>query len=387
MLIDIGTSGWLVVPPTLPRSASDQQIPERGAPSPQGERIPTQVAGEAVFNILPCSTKVNAVVDRTQQRTVEDSMAEAMSSIHIEFTLRRWLSDQEAIVDVGRQGFGTTYRLIWLPHVTLSALARHSGYNAPHPILVAGPRIGSRTAAALRQAQIDFIDTAGNAHLDFGPVLIDIRGRDNPALVPNHRSPESNLFSAKRMQVVFALLTWPGLVEQPVRTVAHVAGTSVGIAQSALEGMRQFDYLIGPALRRRDELVDLWSAAYRSTLMPKVRQASYQGDVSQWSPPLGYLVSGESAVNTIRHPQTLAVYVKNFDPIEAVHSRWRRTDHANIEVRHKFWNEPPWSEPRDPTGAFTESAAPPLLVYADLLASKEPRQAEVAHALRRDGLV
>lgn len=314
-------------------------------------------------------------------------MIEVMSSIHVEFTVRQWLSDQAAIIEVGRHGFDTTYRMVWLPHVTLSALARHNQQNVPHRLLVVGPQISSRTATALRAARIDYIDTAGNAHLDFGPVLIDIRGRDNPTLAPDRRSSDTNLFSARRMQVVFALLTWPDLVDQPVRTIAHVAGTSVGIAQSALEGMREADYLIGQALHRRDELVDLWSAAYRTTLVPKIREASYQGDVSGWDPPPGHLVSGESAVGAIRHPQTLTVYVTIFDPLEAIRSGWQKSDHANIEVRQKFWNEPPSSDPPEPYGAFAESAAPPLMVYADLLASREPRQIEVAAALRRDRLV
>ncbi|MGW6422695.1 type IV toxin-antitoxin system AbiEi family antitoxin [Nocardia sp. NPDC055053] len=314
-------------------------------------------------------------------------VAQAMSAISIDFELQHWTSETAAIVEIARTGFTTKYQMAWLPHVTLSALSRLDRQEDAHRLLVAGPYISSRTAEALRAARIDYIDNAGNAHLDFGPVLIDIRGR--PDLTPQRgrRPADANLFSARRMQVLFVLLAWPDLVNRPVRMIADTAGTSVGITQSTLEIMKKSDYVIGRSLHRRDELIDLWAAAYRGTVIPKIRETSFAGDIASWSPPPGWQVSGESAIETIRQPQTLTIYVKNFDPIEAVQNGWHKSDDPNIEIRRKFWDAPPWATAPEQYGAFTESAAPPLMVYADLLASREPRQSDVAAALRRDQLV
>lgn len=327
------------------------------------------------------------MLDGTSPHDIARTVADALYAIAIDFRLLHWTSDTTAIVEIARSGSRAEYQMVWMPHVTLSALSRMERQDHGRELLVVGPHISSRTADAFRAAHIDYIDSAGNAHLNFDPVLIDIRGR--PGLTPRKgRGPtDGNLFSARRMQVLFVLLAWPDLVDRPVRMIADTAGTSVGIAQSTLEIMKESDYIVGRSLHRRDELIDLWTAAYRSTLIPKLREASFAGDVASWSPPPGWQVSGESAVQMIRQPQTLTIYVQNFDPIEAIRSGWRKSSDADIEVRRKFWNEPPWATAPEQYGAFTETAAPPLLVYADLLASREPRQTDVATALRRDHLV
>ncbi|MFG1791722.1 type IV toxin-antitoxin system AbiEi family antitoxin [Nocardia sp. NPDC049149] len=327
------------------------------------------------------------MTDRTQHDDIERALAQTLAPYSIELSVQRWTSDQTAIVTVSRHGFEAIYRMAWLPHVTLSELARVDQLDRTHRLLVTGPRISSRTAEALVAADIDYLDYAGNVHLEFLPVLIDVRGRRSPTKEPTHRSTDANLFSARRMQVLFALLSWPDMVEMPVRRIAEAAGTSVGIAQSTLEIMKDSDYLVGKSLRRRDELIDLWSAAFRGALLPKLRLLAFHGSIESWRPLPGDLVSGESAVGMIRQPQTLTIYTEHFDLTVAVRNRWQKSNNPNIEVRQRFWKAPDGAIPLDKQGAFVTSAAPPLLVYADLLTSKEARQAEVARTLRRDHLV
>lgn len=328
---------------------------------------------------------MNSMPDRTPESDIEHMLREQMAAISIEFELRHWMSDRTAIIDVHRMGFGTTYQLAWLPLARLSEISRLDRYGT-HRLLVVSSHISRRTADALHDAGIDHIDGAGNVHLEFGPVLIDIRGRRGPSPGPGHRSTDANLFSAKRMQVLFVLLAWPELANAPVRTIARAAGTSVGITQSTLETMKKSDYLIGGSPHRRDELIDLWAAAYRGTLMPRIHHAAYVGDTQHHSLPSDYLVSGESAVELIRQPQTLTIYTMDFDPMAAIRNGWRKSENPNIEIRQQFWREP-WASAPTQDGPFVHSAAPPLLVYADLLASKEPRQAEVAAELRNDHIV
>ncbi|MBF6174442.1 type IV toxin-antitoxin system AbiEi family antitoxin [Nocardia blacklockiae] len=325
--------------------------------------------------------------DRTQHLEIERSMTRALSEFAVDFHVERWMPDETALVTCSRRGSGTTYRMAWLPEPTLSELSRLDSRDRTHRLLVSGPRISSRTADALRDARIDYVDQAGNAHLEFGPVLIDIRGRRHHEIRSSRRPADANLFSAKRMQVIFTLLTWPDIAGMPVRAIADAAGTSVGITQSTLEILKDADFLSGRSLHRREELLDLWVAAFRGSLLPKLRDVSFEGKLTHWSPPPGYFVSGESAVENIRNPQTLTVYVKNFDPMEAVKNGWRKSDDPNIDIRKKFWNEPRGLSIFGRRPIFVKSAAPSILVYADLVASKEPRQSEVAKDLRREQLV
>lgn len=330
---------------------------------------------------------MNRVKDRTRSAEIERSVARVLSELSIEFGIERWTSDTNAMVEVGRRGHRATYRLVWLPHPTLSEVAQLDGIDRDDRLLVVGPRISSRTADALRDARIEYVDYAGNAYLDIGPVLVDIRGRRAPAIEPGRRATDANLFSAKRMQVVFVLLAWPDAVGLPVRAIAEAAGTSVGITQSTLDILKESDYLLGRSLHRRDELLDLWTAAFRGALLPKIRRDSFRGDIESWSAPAGYAISGESAVETIRNPQTLTIYATRFDLADAVTNGWRKSDEPNIEIRQQFWNEPQVALPSERRNIFVAEAAPPLLVYADLITSNEPRQIEVAKMLRKDRLV
>ncbi|MFC8531645.1 type IV toxin-antitoxin system AbiEi family antitoxin [Nocardia sp. NPDC057227] len=321
--------------------------------------------------------------DRTQRAEVEAAMSRALSRLPIEFEIRDWASDELAQVEIRRSGETATYRAAWLPHPTWSEVSKLARHGSDEPLLVLGPRINIRTAESLHDAGIDYADLAGNAHLAFGPVLIDIQGRKHVTEPTQHSGGQTNLFSTRRMQVVFALLAWPHLTDAPVRMLAKTAGTSLGLTQSTLSTMRDSGYLIGKSLHRRPELVDIWTAAYRLSLLPKLRLHSFEGDPARWSPRPGYLISGESAVTRIRNPQTLTVYVDDFDFAVGAHSGWRRSAEPNIEVRRKFWTTP-LGQPLPGAPEFAPTAAPPLLVYADLLATQEPRQTEVAAALRQE---
>lgn len=318
---------------------------------------------------------------------IEHSVRRTLSEFAVDFHVVHWMPDDTAMVEINRHRIGATYRMAWLPRPTLSAVARLDDYDRGTKLLVTGPRISSRTADALRAAHIDYADRAGNAHLEFGPVLIDVRGRSDHVPLPPPPTADANLFSTKRMQVLFVLLTWPEIADMPVRAIAHAAGTSVGITQSTLDIMKETDYLIGRSLHRRDELLDLWAVAFRGSLLSKIRTAAFEGAVEGWTPPPGYLVSGEAAVEDIRQPQTLTIYTESFDPMEAVRNGWRKSDEPNIYVRRKFWTAPRGAAFGNQHSAFKKSATPPLLIYADLLTSTEPRQTEVAQSLRSRHLV
>lgn len=391
----IGPTRFGASRPVHGRAAPGEQRARIGVPERPLQALPrsTQSAAsqrptpQRMFNILPCSIKLNRMTDRTQQTAIEHLVARSLSEYSVELSVHRWTSEQTAIATVSRQGFRAEYQLAWLPHATLSELSRLARPDEKLPLLVASSQISDRTADALAATDVDYIDSMGNAHLAFGPVFVHTRGQRRLAAAPIRLPTRANLFSAKRMQVLFVLLAWPDLADKPVRRIATSAGTSVGITQSTLEIMQDAGFLLSGSLHRRDELLDLWAAAYRGSLLPKLEQSSFSGSIEGWSPPSGYLISGESAVELIRSPQTLTLYIERFELAEAIRSGWQKSDAPNIYVRRKFWKEPDWAAPTDHHSVFGASTAPPVMIYADLLASKEPRQAEVARMLRKDRLV
>ena len=90
------------------------------------------------------------------------------------------------------------------------------------------------------------------------------------------------------------------------------------------------------------------------------------------------MVSGEGAAADLVRPTALTIYVAELDPMLPVKNRWRSDGDANITVRSKFWTTPP-DEAHDYDGPLAGLRnAPAVLVYADLMASDNPRVRSVA---------
>lgn len=270
-------------------------------------------------------------------------------------------------------------------HATFSSVGSHTGTRRNLPLLIGAAAISPRSADAFRRAGIQYVDTAGNAWLHFGDVLIDVRGRPSSAHVPSRSATGSNLFSTGRAQVAFVLLQWPRSWKKPQRVVAEAAGASLGQAHNALAMFRDAGF--GPGGHRSSsEFLDLWAASFPSGLARKLTLATYQGSIEGFrkleaEDPVfvgGAVVSGQLAAEEQLRPAAVTIYVAKLHPMLAVKNRWRSDGEANITVRLKFWKTPP-DETHDHAGPLTGlRPAPDVLVYADLMASDDPRVRDAA---------
>lgn len=257
-------------------------------------------------------------------------------------------------------------------------------YAGGEPLLLLGPRVTERSAQMFRQLDINFVDQAGNAFITFDGVHIDVRGRRAPhrtgARATRMTRGGVNLFSTKRSQVIFVLLSWPEVLNKPVRDLAAMSRVSLGQAQETLELLMQYGFLderkqLLP--HQRGPLLDQWVAAYPSGLGSATKGRRFTGEwIGLESGETAVFVSGEAAVPQLLRPETAVLYTDEL-PVELIRvNRWRRNDEQpNILLRRKFWDLP--HSPEMP-GVYD---APWLLVYADLLASNDSRQREVAQQL------
>ena len=260
--------------------------------------------------------------------------------------------------------------------------------NEPRPLLFQS-YISERTAQICEELDVDFVDEEGNCLLKFADVYVKIRHAKSkkPSLSHTSTAPAlTNLFSRRRSQVIFALLTWPEIVTWSVRDIAEVSGVSVGQAQSTLKYLQLQGYLdqSRTQLYEQEELFRLWLINYPTTLMPSLRLQEFQGDLKSINPDkVEGFVSGEAAVPEDLNPASLVMYVSNLSPEVIIRNRWRVSAHPNIFLRAKFWKQP--SEVRSGLENYANKwayTAPLTLVYADLLASGDSRQKEIAENLR-----
>jgi len=236
-------------------------------------------------------------------------------------------------------------------------------------------------AEALRAEAIEFLDAAGNAFLNQPPLLVFVKGQravEEPPALERGRA-----FQATGLQVLFALLARPELVERPYREIATAAGVAHGTVGWVMAELPGLGYVAKVGGRRRlvdaERLLDHWTEAFARTLRPKLLLGRYRGDLgalqkaTPW--PAGVLIGGElAAARLTRHlrPGTATFYTQAVDPKALLKLVLKADTGGNVDFRRRFWNFP----------AEEAQLTPNLLVYADLLAIGDARCLETAQLLR-----
>jgi hypothetical protein len=257
-----------------------------------------------------------------------------------------------------------------------------------YPQLLLMPKVRPTLGEFLRQADLSFADLSGNMYLNHLGLYIDIRGQrldkerwpdSLDELVQSPRAP-LDLSTPIRAQVVFALVTWPELFHMPIRDVSRAAGTSLGAAQSVVGSLRE-QY---PDWTRvaRAELYKQWLTAYPRRLLPKLGIAEFEAPDPRSVRGEGIYLSGESALPDLVGPATATVYTESLESNLINQNRWRRSSNPNVYIRRKFW-ESPFGHRDELTDL---GRVPVTLIYADLLATGDPRLKEVAQQIAWDDI-
>lgn len=301
--------------------------------------------------------------------------------------------DSMTMAKLHRGSQNQTYLALLSPHMRMPDSYLSNSWPGT-PLLVLGAKVTPRNADKLRQMGVNYLDANGNAYFKFGDVLVDVRGRTGDPIANFHQDKPatSNLFSPKRAQVIFALISWPDLINAKLSDLARSADVSVGFAQKTLTDLEAANYIQtvgsgrqGRRLNNIDALIDGWVAAFPGGLGSPENTRAFRGDFD-----LSYLsedgpevyVSGEAVAGWIQRHATWTLYSDTIPREAASAGRWTaRSSDPNIFVRPRFWNEP-----ADHPGLFSGQIrnAPPLLVYADLMASGESRQREAAQHYRSE---
>lgn len=281
------------------------------------------------------------------------------------------------VVRLRRSGSDRNYRAVVGVDLTFTGVSEQVDLGLP--LLVMTTQVAARTADRFRRSGIQYIDTAGNAWIEFGDTLIDIRGRTLPGVRRTAGRQRESLLSPRRAQVVFALLAWPHLWRAPTREVSRAAGVSVGLAHGALQSLEGQGYArdVSPG---RLSLLDVWTAAYPTGLGPRLALAAFHGDptsLERVAEAEDVLVSGAAAIADVVSAPTMSVYVSHLDPRLPIVNRWRVDGEPNIFVRRKFWETPISERP-----AAEPGVAPWPLVYADLIGTGDPRLLSMAEKWR-----
>lgn len=239
-------------------------------------------------------------------------------------------------------------------------------------------------AMEMKNLRIPFIDTAGNAFMDEAGLFIYIKGQ-KPTTQYEDRAI-GRPFRPAGLQVIFALLCNPGLEKRTYREIAVAAKTALGTIDGTLRELKHAGFLVelearGRRLVKRKELLTKWVTTYPDELRRKQLIGRFTAPDPKWwigldQLPNAALWGGEVAAALMTKyliPQKQTVYVDN-DPHDlVVRFKLRKDPRGDIEILRKFWHFH--------TPAPGKNNVPPLLVYADLMATGNERNIETARQI------
>ncbi len=143
-------------------------------------------------------------------------------------------------------------------------------------LLLLAPHVRAQQAAVLERAGIDYVDLAGNAHLQVPGLFVHVEGR-RPAEEP---APAIRRPHKAWIKTVMALLVQPDLVQAPYRTLAQQAAVALGTVPACMNDLAARGLLLdgrqGRRLTDRPALVALWVQAYVEALRPKLKERRFQ---------------------------------------------------------------------------------------------------------------
>ena len=241
------------------------------------------------------------------------------------------------------------------------------------------------------ELDLNFIDTAGNAYLRAPGLFVFVRG-ERPPTLPATAIGARGGGTATALRVVFALLCKPALLNAPYREIVTAAGVALGAIGWVFFDLAGRGYIAGGRHKRNrrllepGRLLDEWVTNFPIKLRPKLNPRRFLAPDPGWwqQAPLeaGARWGGEVAAARLTgylKPETYTVYLDPQNDREALTAlvkqyRLRADPRGNVEILDAFWNFPPEGAEPD--------VVPPLLVYADLMATLDPRNLEVAKRIR-----
>jgi hypothetical protein len=294
--------------------------------------------------------------------------------------------DYDALLRITRGDAATEYSAILKKHLTsemLGTVASQIRRTNPQGVLVTH-HVTPPQAEKLRRLHVSFFDSAGNAFLDNPSFLIFVSGRRPESEKPKEKS--SRAFQPSGLRTLFALLSKPGLELEAYRDIATAAKVSHGTIGWVMGDLEKEGYLIdqrakGRRLTRKADLVKRWVETFPQQLRPKLLIARYSSKNPDWwtqahlersAAYWGGEVAAAKLTQYLR-PELKTIYAStNLPEIQAKYAL-RKDANGDVEILRTFWGFKGESAKND--------IVPPLLVYADLMASGDDRNIETAEII------
>lgn len=266
-----------------------------------------------------------------------------------------------------------------LRHHHIAALAKQARQYAPFMLIAY--KIFPAIKEELRKHNIAYLDGAGNIYLKTPRHYIWIDGqKDFPAAA----DPVNRAFTKTGLKVVFQFLIQDELLNAPYRLIADTAGTALGNINLVIGGLKEQGFVKNLDDKRlmlvnKAKLLERWVTAYGERLKPGLHMGNFRFmrpvDEQNWNDiafkAKDTMWGGEPAADILTQflqPQVWTIYTTETKQDLIRNYRLVPDPQGNIHVYKKFWK----------ITQLNKNIVPPLLIYADLINSGDPRNIEVA---------
>jgi hypothetical protein len=289
----------------------------------------------------------------------------------------------DGLVRIDHQDMQWIFAIQAKPRVTRATVAieKTEMMNFPEERLLVTDYVTPPMADLMKKMDMFFMDTAGNAYINKPPLYVFIKGNKLPERVKT--APQKRLLKPSGLRVVFALLNNPDMVDWPYRDVAKAADVALGTVGWIFRDLREMGFLIEIDRRKRrvtnfQKLLNRWVEAYPDQLRPKLLIDRFNADHHDWWKEVNIMEhhgcwGGEvAAAKLTQHlkPEKIIIYANEPPGKLIIENKLRKANGGNVEILKPFWKfEHEFAD---------RGIAPPLLVYADLMATGDDRNIETA---------
>jgi hypothetical protein len=187
----------------------------------------------------------------------------------------------DAVVKVGHGRTARTWaaevrqHLAYQDAAVLAARLRAAAAGVRARALLLAPYVRTEQAQTLLHAGVDYLDLAGNAHIETPARFVHVEGK-RP--VETARPPMR--LTKGWLKTVMAILIEPQLLNRPYRILALAADVAAGTVTGCLKHLRVNRFLAvrgaDRTLRAVPDLIALWVAAYVDLLRPRLAERRFQ---------------------------------------------------------------------------------------------------------------
>lgn len=303
-------------------------------------------------------------------------------------------ADTTIEVDLAGTAFRYTVEIKHVDRFAVIEQIKHQFGTFETPGLLIAPRITKQSAAKCRELNVQFIDANGNAFLHAPGSYVFVQGlqsNEQDSLL-NTRKNGSRSGTATGLKVIFALLCQPELINTSYREIAKVAGVAYGNMVWIFDDLNTRGFTASDKSKanyrilERKRLIDEWVTNYPIKLRQKLNPKRFHAtdpnwwknvDIAKYGAYWGGEIAADTLTNNLR-PSTVTIYTRPENRQQNItrlvtENKLRGAPDGEIEILDAFWN---FSGDQ-----AVPNSVPPLLIYADLFATMDPRNFEVARII------